>query len=488
MFQSLIHPDDAIETEQAIANHLERNCDFSIRFRLKSKDGTFRWFCSRGLATRNADGQPTTMTGTLSGVDPLIAGERSSAHQYGVSCSDRTTSEGRAASVSAIQSAVDIVGLTVEQVRSELKRFYDLYDCAPDMHATVCPVTRRILQCNQTLADQLGYTKAEVIGCDLMKFYHADCRHGAQIGFTSFVGNKEVRETELQLKRKDGSALDVSLKVSAVRDEQGKVLFSRSAWRDISQQKQLERQLRLREEELAHYNRISALGEIASELAHELNQPLGAITNYLGGCKAKLASGKFAVEEMAQVAAKAEREAYRASKIVKRLRRIAKKQPTQVEIVDIHAAIRESCTLLHESLQKENIQLRLEFCETVPAIAADTIQIEQVIVNLLSNAIRALQDEDQPRQITISTVNQGNKFSVCVSDNGRGIQEDHEAVFLPFRSSSAEGLGLGLSICRTIIRSFGGTIFVKSDLPDQPKGACFCILLPVDESSARAGI
>lgn len=126
-------------------------------------------------------------------------------------------------------------GRLMQRTEESEARYQDLYDNAPDLFVSVEAATAKILRCNQTLATALGYTKDEIIGQPVFFVYHPDCLEAARAAFRSFVETGEVRDAELQLRRKDGSAIEVSLNVSAVRDGQGKVLYSRSVWRDITE-------------------------------------------------------------------------------------------------------------------------------------------------------------------------------------------------------------------------------------------------------------
>jgi len=138
--------------------------------------------------------------------------------------------------------------LAEEELRKSEARYTDLYDNSPDMHVSVDAKTTLILRCNQTLADKLGYSKEEIVGCPVFDMYHPDCMDKVQKTFRVFVETGEVSDAELQLKRKDGRKIDVSLNVTAVRDKNGKILYSRSSWRDITQRKLGERAL-LREKD-----------------------------------------------------------------------------------------------------------------------------------------------------------------------------------------------------------------------------------------------
>ena len=154
-----------------------------------------------------------------------------------------------------------------EALKVPQTKYQDLYDNAPDMFASV-DTTGKIVGCNQTLAAATGYTKKEIIGHPCFDMYHPDCMEDVKKAFESFVGTGEVHDAELQLKRQDGSKIEVSLNVSAVRDEQGKILHSRSIWRDITKRKQAEKEIQRLNEQLEHrvMNRTAQLKAANQEL------------------------------------------------------------------------------------------------------------------------------------------------------------------------------------------------------------------------------
>lgn len=152
-----------------------------------------------------------------------------------------------------------------EALQASEARYHDLYDNAPDMFVSVAAETAKIRDCNQTLADSLGYSKKEIIGRPIFDMYHPDCMEDVKKVFRSFVTTGEVHDAELQLKRKDGSRIDVLLNVSAVRDENGKVLYSRSIWRDVTESKKAKDDLREKFDEIERMNRLMITRELKME-------------------------------------------------------------------------------------------------------------------------------------------------------------------------------------------------------------------------------
>ena len=186
-----------------------------------------------------------------------------------------------------------------EETLAETQAGYeDLYDNAPDMFASVDATTGTITQCNRTLADALGYAKEELVGHSVFELYDPDCLPGDDSALEDFRGMGQVRDAELRLRRKDGSKIDVSLNVTAVRDDAGRILYSRAAWRDITERKLVEQQAREHEAQLAHVARLSTVGEMTTGIAHEINQPLTAMVTYAQACLRMMESGKADTDKL----------------------------------------------------------------------------------------------------------------------------------------------------------------------------------------------
>lgn len=216
----------------------------------------------------------------------------------------------------------------------------------------------------------------------------------------------------------------------------------------------------LHQRELEHAARLGTLGELATGLAHELNQPLTAIRNYLTGFQRRLGRPETELEKIAPAIDKAVTEAERAANIIKQMRELIQKRELRHEKLSINDAIQNSIDIIKaadESAHK--IHYSVELDRNCPAIVADRVQLEQVIINLLVNSRDALHECSYPGEIHIGSGFNDSHIIVEISDNGPGVDEqDIVNIFSPFHTSKPEGLGLGLSICRTIIESYHGTI------------------------------
>jgi two-component system sensor histidine kinase TtrS len=234
-------------------------------------------------------------------------------------------------------------------------------------------------------------------------------------------------------------------------------------------------------EELDHAGRLSLVGEMASGLAHEINQPLAAIANYAKGCLRRLESRgepEQIVHGLQQIAAQAER----GGDIVRRMRDFVRKRPVDIKLVRMEQVIEEAIMLFTPVARRKQVELRLTPCPHLPAVQADPVQMEEVVLNLLQNAVDAVESSDR-RQIELSAAAGPAGLTLSVCDSGPGISPasiDH--LFEPFFTTKPQGLGLGLSLCRSIVESHGGRLWTENRAEG---GAVFHVFLPAAKEPFR---
>jgi C4-dicarboxylate-specific signal transduction histidine kinase len=232
--------------------------------------------------------------------------------------------------------------------------------------------------------------------------------------------------------------------------------------------------------ELAELDRLSTMEEMTSALAHELNQPLTTITNYVQGCIHRLNSGDYQVEQLTTVLQRASQQAERAGAILHRIKNFVRKNKLYYESVNINELITSIAALLQETAQEASVQIDFKLSKKpIPPLLLDKIQIEQVILNLLRNSIEALQTCPQPkRALSVQTLlNDDQTLIINVKDNGPGIvPEKIDRLFDLYFTTKTNGMGVGLSICRTIVEAHGGNIRAQNN-PDG--GAWFQVTLPM---------
>ncbi len=247
----------------------------------------------------------------------------------------------------------------------------------------------------------------------------------------------------------------------------------------IAERKRTEERLREHQAELAHVARLSTMGEMASSIAHEVNQPLSAIANYASGCVRKLRSGTGTADELIEVLGKTAQQAERAAKVIHRIRTFVRKEAPKHTWTDLNDLVQEVMTLIEFDLQRAELDVRLELGEQLPLVLVDAIQIEQVILNLVRNAIEAMEDNTAAKgQLIIQTSTpKSDAVEAAISDTGHGLPiGSADQLLEPFFTTKSKGMGMGLSISHSIIEAYGGRLWAT---PNPQGGATFRFTLPV---------
>jgi two-component system, LuxR family, sensor kinase FixL len=274
--------------------------------------------------------------------------------------------------------------------------------------------------------------------------------------------------------RKDHSTFPLELSVGEVRTRNQR--FFTGFIRDLTESQQSEARLQELQAELVHVSRLTAMGEMASALAHELNQPLSAIANYLRGSRRLLeedADERAAVLRTAME--KAAEQALRAGQIIRRLRDFVARGESERRVEDVKKLVEEASALALVGAKDRGVHVRFAFDPQGEFVLADKVQIQQVLLNLMRNAIESM-EETEHRELVISTSANGGMVEINVADTGAGIAaEIHEQLFQPFVTTKRQGMGVGLSISRTIVEAHGGSI---ASGPNPGGGTIFSFTLP----------
>ena len=230
--------------------------------------------------------------------------------------------------------------------------------------------------------------------------------------------------------------------------------------------------------DLAHVLRLGTIGEMTAGLAHEINQPLGAIANYAQGCVRRLRDGGVGTETLLPIVEAIGAEALRAGEIIRRLRDLVRKDSSRQVQADLNHLVRESVRLIESEVRARNVALELELSPSLPVVSCNDIQIEQVLLNLLLNGVEAIEvAESARRMVSVRTALTGDGAEVAVSDSGIGLPEPPADVFAPFYTTKPAGLGMGLSISRSIIEAHGGRLWGSGNADC---GATFRFTLPCE--------
>jgi C4-dicarboxylate-specific signal transduction histidine kinase len=256
--------------------------------------------------------------------------------------------------------------------------------------------------------------------------------------------------------------------------------------REITERKAAEEKERRHREELAHIARLNTMGEMASHMAHEMNQPLTAIVGYTRSCLRRLRSGDWDAGEFTEVLEKAAAEAKRGGEIIRRVRRLAQKRDSERLLFDVNDAVREVLAMIGPEARARETTLHSDTAINIPLVLGDRIQIEQVLLNLVRNGLESMEDRrGASRQLTVKTGLAVPGFvEVAVADSGSGgAIHDLERLFEPYYSTKPAGLGMGLPISRTIVETHGGRLVAA---PNSRGGLTFRFTLPTgDAAEAR---
>jgi signal transduction histidine kinase len=254
---------------------------------------------------------------------------------------------------------------------------------------------------------------------------------------------------------------------------------------DITELKHAEQErerLRQLQADLAHINRVTTMGELAASLAHEIKQPISAAVIDAGTCGEWLARDKPDLEEARNALSRVIQDVTRASEIINRIRFLFKKGEPQRELIDVNEVIREMIVLLRREAGRHSISIHTELAADLPMISADRVQLQQVFMNLMLNAIDAMKERSGAGELAIkSQHNPADQLLISVSDTGAGLPPQAEKMFDAFFSTKPQGIGMGLSISRSIIESHGGRLWATAN---SGRGATFQFTLPSDIKAA----
>jgi two-component system sensor kinase FixL len=340
----------------------------------------------------------------------------------------------------------------------------------------------RIETFNQAAADLFGYEPDQVIGKSvnlLMTEEHARhhdgyLRHYLETGHASIIGVGR----ELTAQHANGDQIPIYLAVSDIHLD-GRRRFA-GIVRNLTEQHAAREALVTQREKLAHVGRLSTMGEMTASIAHEINQPLTAISMYAQASLKLLdqPDGKARVRDALE---KLTVQSLRAGAVIERIQRFVRTQETSKELVEINGLVIDLLKLADSDARMHNIELKLKLADDLPAVFADPVQIQQVILNLIRNGIDAMNEIGcrNGRTIQLETRVSGGRVMVLVGDQGPGVADDQvDLVFTPFHTTKKEGMGMGLSICRSIIADHGGELSYRNN---EGAGACFYFSLPVDD-------
>jgi PAS domain S-box-containing protein len=372
-------------------------------------------------------------------------------------------------------------------LRASEQNYREIFNAVNDAILIQDPDTGAVLDVNRTVLDVYGYTYEEAMHLKLGETGVPGPSRAAQEAMARVrrVAHEGPQLFEWLSRKKNGDPIweEVNLRIASIGGKR-RVL---AVIRDITDRKKAEIQAQQHLAELTRAWHANMLGEMASGLAHELNQPLCAVVNYSNGCLRLIRKEGYAIETVRNSIEQIAAQAQRAADIIKRIRALVAKRDPQRTRIDLSGIINGAVQMLREEADKHNVAIVSKGQEKRPAVKGDGVEIEQVVLNLMRNAIEAMNDPLVSRRVlTISNqVRDGRMIEIAVADTGRGIPPElSEKIFDSFFTTKAEGLGIGLSLSRRIVESHGGRLWAESD---GRSGATFRFTLPVEGGTHGEG-
>ena len=391
-----------------------------------------------------------------------------------------------------LDTAAYLVGIALHRTRAEQalrdseQRFRTLFEHSPDA-IFVESLTGIVLDVNPAAGELHGLSREQLIGKHIMELVPPRVRDDVRRDFLKLASG-ELRQLEGFSWHATRGEVPIGLHVSKTEYASKPALLFHV--RDITERKQAEDKARQAESQLAHVGRLSLMGELMAGISHEINQPLFAIANFAKACETTLTGGRLdQADKLLEWTVKIGQQATRAGEIIRRMRDFSRKSTPHHSTVDVADMIHESIELMAAETKSQHVHLTCHIQPPHLLLLADRIQIEQTLVNLLRNAYRAMADRAiADRHVTIRTHLADGVLTVSVRDTGHGFKGvTSDEIFNPFFTTKPDGLGLGLTISRSIIEAHRGKLWAEQNAD---RGATFLFTLPVraSEHSAAVGL
>jgi PAS domain S-box-containing protein len=439
-----VHPDD-VEASMARWHHsLQTGEPVIDEHRMRRFDGTYRWFRDTGIASRDAHGRITRWYGHTADIDDQKKAESA--------------------------------------LRERERELRLLVDTVPTMIWLMTPAGLPYYF-NKRFVDWAGIDSAKAQPRGTRQFashvelFHPDDRAAVKAVFEKSFARGEPLQHKGRLCRKDGEYRWIDSRFEPLRDEDGTILRWYGVNFDIDDEVRAQESLRLADERLARALRAASLSELSVSIAHELNQPLQAVVANTGAFQRWLNADPPNFNHASRVAQKIIRNADAAAQVITRIRALFSKTEAEPHPIDLNAVIREVCDLLGDRLASSGVKLDLQLDPGLPATAADHVQMEQVVLNIVRNGIEAMQDVNvNARSLRIVSRRQNDgTVEVEVRDSGRGLSNP-ERIFDAFYTTKPDGMGMGLAICHSIVEAHRGRVWAENV---ETGGASITFSLPI---------
>ena len=378
----------------------------------------------------------------------------------------------------------------VRQLQRKSRELRDMIETIPAMAWTARPDGSNPFV-NRRWAEFTGLSADDSAASGWTDAVHPEDRQAYAEKWRASLATGEPFESEARFRSVNGEYRWLLARAVPFRDASGKIVRWYGLLADVADRKRAEEErekLRELETEFAHINRVSMMGELVASIAHEVNQPLSGVVSNGSACLRWLGENVPNLDEAREAARRIVRDGKRAGEVIRRIRALTTKASTPWERLDLNETIRDVLALVADKAKREDVSIRTDFADDVFRVSGDRVQLQQVVLNLAMNAIEAMSTVDErPRELLVRTRNSEDQVQVTVEDSGPGLDPNGiEKLFDPFYTTKASGMGMGLSICRSIVQRHDGRLWATAK---EGAGTIFHFALPKYRGEERhAGV
>lgn len=440
-----VHPDDLPGVIAVWSRSLESGQPYDIELRQRGADSVYRWFRVQGLPVRAADGRIIRWC--------------------------------------VLQTNIDERRRAEEALRESERELRELIDSVPGM--IIVANSEGQQYANKRFLDFTGATIEDVMGVGGLSLIHPDEREMVMSEWVRCSALGQPLELDHRLKRFDGIYRWVHVRIDPLLDEQGHIVRWYGLLTDVDDHREMEEALRSTRRKLSAATQVATVAELSASIAHEINQPLASVVTNAHACQTWLSHDPPNLDRALATLERIIRDGHSAAEVVRRIRALFKEAAPVKAFLDMNQIVAEVLRVLSDEIRDNSVTVETDLEADLPMVAADPVQIQQTLINLVHNAIEAMAGLAEPAKLLVLTSRRKeSEILIQVRDHGVGVK-DAALIFEPFFSTKASGMGMGLSICRSIVEAHGGRVWATAN-EDAGMTFSFTLSLIPDDMATQA--